>query len=211
MASEDVNFTSNSDSEDSEVNFIANYVLELEGSPNLSDQDREDLGKELEAYSDKPQADDNWSAIYEERKTDEELDKQLLDRLNGTEEVSKWLVTIAINKHASFNHIICFCDHWLIVSFYTTFPRCKCKNSDRGWLQNISERYCCRQLDGCVEALTSKLVTNDLAPGLELTCITQHPGFNPVCLQKWNLSLGADKYQTKGKIGTAKKEQWKGK
>lgn len=49
MASEDVNFTSSSDSEDSEVNFIADYVLEVEGSPNSSDQDGEDLDKELEA------------------------------------------------------------------------------------------------------------------------------------------------------------------
>ena len=104
MASEDVNFTSSSDSEDSEVNFIADYVLEVEGSPNSSDQDGEDLDKELEAYADEPLADDDWLAIYEEeRKADEELEKQLQERLNGTEEVSKWLVAVAINKHASFN------------------------------------------------------------------------------------------------------------
>jgi len=54
-------------------------------------------------------------------------------------------------------------------------------------------------LDGCVEALTSELVINDLAPGSEPICITQHPGFNPVCLQKWSLRLAADKYRTKGK------------
>lgn len=104
MASEDVSFTSSSDSEDSEVNFIADYVLEVEGSPNSSDQDGEDLDKELEAYADEPLADDDWLAIYEEeRKADEELEKQLQERLNGTEEVSKWLVAVAINKHASFN------------------------------------------------------------------------------------------------------------
>lgn len=34
MASEDINFALSSDSEDSEVNFIADYMLELEGSPN---------------------------------------------------------------------------------------------------------------------------------------------------------------------------------
>jgi len=33
MASEDLIFTSSSDSEDSKVNFIADYVLEVEGSP----------------------------------------------------------------------------------------------------------------------------------------------------------------------------------
>ena len=59
MASEDVNFTSSSDSEDSEVNFIADYMLEVEGSPNSSDQDGQDLDKELEAYADEPLADDD--------------------------------------------------------------------------------------------------------------------------------------------------------
>ena len=96
MASEVVNFSSSSDSEDSEVNFIADYVLEVEGSPNSSDQDVEDLDKELEAYADEPLADDDWLAIYEEeRKADEELEKQLQERINGTEEVSKWFVSVA--------------------------------------------------------------------------------------------------------------------
>ena len=100
MASEDVNFTSSSDSEDSEVNFITDYVLEVEGSSNSSDQDGEDLDNELEAYADEPLADDEWLAIYEdERKADEELEKRLQNRLDGTEEVSKWLVVIAINTN----------------------------------------------------------------------------------------------------------------
>ena len=100
MASEDVNFSSSSDSEDSEVNFIADYVLEVEGSPNSSDQDGEDLDKELEAYADEPLADDDWLAIYEEeRKSDEELEKQLQERINGTEEVSKWFVSVALNTN----------------------------------------------------------------------------------------------------------------
>ena len=100
MASEDVNFTSSSDSEDSEVNFIADYVLEVEGSPNSSDQDGEDLDKELEAYADEPLADDDWLAIYEEeRKADEEIEKQLQERINGTEEVSKRFVSVALNTN----------------------------------------------------------------------------------------------------------------
>ena len=66
MASEDVNFTSSSDSEDSEVNFITDYVLEVEGSSNSSDQDGKDLDNELEAYADEPLADDEWLAIYED-------------------------------------------------------------------------------------------------------------------------------------------------
>ena len=117
MASEDFIFTSSSDSEDSKVNFIADYELEVEGSPNSSNQDGGDLDKELEVYADKPLADDEWLAIYiEERKTDEELEKQLQYRK------CKWLVAFTTNKHASVSTIICVCDHWLNESFYTTFP-----------------------------------------------------------------------------------------
>ena len=77
--------------------------------------------------------------------------------------------------------------------------RCRCENCDVQFLQNISECYCCCELDGCVEALASDIVLQDLPEGTKLTCITQHPGFNPVCLQKWSLRLAADKYRTKGK------------
>jgi len=53
-------------------------VLEVEGSPNSSDQDGEDSDKEVEVYADEPLADDKWLPIYvEERKTDEELEKHL--------------------------------------------------------------------------------------------------------------------------------------
>ena len=76
MASKDLIFTSSSDSEYSKVNFIADYMLEVEGSPNSSDQDGEDSDKELEAYADEPLADEEWLAIYiEQRKPDEELEK----------------------------------------------------------------------------------------------------------------------------------------
>ncbi|CAB3989359.1 Hypothetical predicted protein [Paramuricea clavata] len=30
-------------------------------------------------------------------------------------------------------------------------------------------------------------------------CITQHPGFNCFCLQKWSLKMSADGYKTKSK------------
>ena len=30
-------------------------------------------------------------------------------------------------------------------------------------------------------------------------CVTEHPGFCQVCLQKWSLRLAADKYKTKNK------------
>ena len=80
------------------------------------------------------------------------------------------------------------------------FFRCKCGNCNVTLLQNISECYCCFELEGCHESLESDLVVQDLAPNITLKCITEHPGFNAVCLQKWNLRLAAAaKYKTKGK------------
>ena len=45
----------------------------------------------------------------------------------------------------------------------------------------------------------SDLVLQDLAPGAELHCITEHPGFRPVCLEKWSLRMAADRFRTKSK------------
>lgn len=79
------------------------------------------------------------------------------------------------------------------------FCRCKCGNCSVTLLANISECYCCSELEGCLESMKSDLVLEDLEAGVTLKCITEHPGFNPVCLQKWSLRLAAAKYKTKGK------------
>ena len=47
--------------------------------------------------------------------------------------------------------------------------------------------------------MKSDLVLQDIAPDVTLQCVTEHPGFNPVCLQKWSLRLAAAKFKTKGK------------
>ena len=39
----------------------------------------------------------------------------------------------------------------------------------------------------------------DLDEEETLKCITEHPGFRPVCLEKWSLRLAASKYKTKAK------------
>ena len=56
-------------------------------------------------------------------------------------------------------------------------------------------------VEGCDEALRSEEVLEELkAEGIvDVKCITQHPGFGQVCLQKWSLKLAADKYKTKSK------------
>ncbi|KAK3745187.1 hypothetical protein QZH41_008384 [Actinostola sp. cb2023] len=76
---------------------------------------------------------------------------------------------------------------------------CKCGHCVTRDLQNLSECYCCSELDGCVESLESDLVLQDFDDGTVPICITQHPGFNAVCLQKWSLRLAADKYRTRSK------------
>ena len=76
--------------------------------------------------------------------------------------------------------------------------RCTCGNCVRHLLQNISECYCCRELEGCIKAMESEEVLQDFPPGTTLTCVTEHPGFNPVCLQKWSLKQSAWQYKTKG-------------
>ena len=79
------------------------------------------------------------------------------------------------------------------------FCRCKCGNCSVLLLQNISECYCCSELEGCLESTKTDLVLLDIGADVTLKCVTQHPGFNPVCLQKWSLRLAAGKFKTKGK------------
>ncbi|XP_015754353.1 PREDICTED: uncharacterized protein LOC107334001 [Acropora digitifera] len=76
---------------------------------------------------------------------------------------------------------------------------CKCGKCGITLLQNISECYCCQELDGCRESLESDIVRQDLQDDETLKCITEHPGFQPVCLEKWSLRLAALKYKTKAK------------
>ena len=75
--------------------------------------------------------------------------------------------------------------------------RCTCGNCERDLLTNISQCYCCKELEGIVESLTSEIVLGDLEEGQELCCVTEHPGFRPDCLEKWSLWLAGGKYRTK--------------
>ena len=50
------------------------------------------------------------------------------------------------------------------------------------------------------EALLSEQVLDDIGQDAHLKCITERPGFDPVCLQNWSLRMAADtKYKTKNK------------
>ncbi|PFX14442.1 hypothetical protein AWC38_SpisGene21396 [Stylophora pistillata] len=162
------------DSEDSEIDFIAEYDIEIEREEParelLTGRSSPTSSEDVAPHADDPLADEEWTAKYDkEREADEELERKLKDRFNGKVEVREWCL------------------------------RCKCSNCGIASLQNISECYCCSELEGCIESMKSDLVLQDLFPDDTLTCITEHPGFQAVCLQKWSLRLAAGKYKTKGK------------
>lgn len=155
------------DSEDSETCFIRDYDIEVEdGFESANDSDSNESLEEM-ANADEPLADEEWLKRYnEEVKQNEELERMLQKRLDGTEHVDSW---------------------------------CSCGNCNRVLLQNLSECYCCNELDGCKEAMSSDVVLQDLPEGTTIKCITDHPGFKPVCLEKWSLRMAADKFRTKTK------------
>jgi len=75
---------------DSELSSSIEYEIEQESdgpSTGMSTSDEEDAA----AFSDEPRADADWTAEYErERKADEEMEKILRDRLEGSLAVSEW-------------------------------------------------------------------------------------------------------------------------
>jgi len=75
--------------------------------------------------------------------------------------------------------------------------RCECGNCSQELLRNISECYCCQELDECVESID--LVQEALPEGQNLSCITVHPGFKPVVLDIWSLRMAVSRFNTKEK------------
>jgi len=47
--------------------------------------------------------------------------------------------------------------------------------------------------------MCSDIVLQDIPDGTVLQCVTQHPGFNAVCLEKWSLRMAAERLRTKEK------------
>ena len=96
---------------------------------------------------------------------------------------------------------VCAVSNAALTHQFALFMFCRCKRGNCSvlLLQNISECYCCSELEGCLESTKTDLVLLDIGADVTLKCVTQHPGFNPVCLQKWSLRLAAGKFKTKGK------------
>ena len=73
-------------------------------------------------------------------------------------------------------------------------PRCKCGNCSTERLENCHECQCCTEIEGCMHEMHSFEVVEEVG---NVQCVTEHPGFEPVCLNKWCLRLSAAKYKTK--------------
>lgn len=88
---------------------------------------------------------------------------------------------------------------WIVfcvwISFYITGAlhnsRCQCGNCQR--LNRVQECVCCSEID-CVVAKNNEAVE---AEGLAEppVCITQHPGFHAVCLNRWVLQTAWYQYK----------------
>ncbi|XP_046857797.1 uncharacterized protein LOC124451204 [Xenia sp. Carnegie-2017] len=72
---------------------------------------------------------------------------------------------------------------------------CKCGFCQVTLLQNPLEAWCCQELKSVAESLTHQSVLADLST--IPCCVTLHPGFRPVCLEKWSLKMAARKYKTR--------------
>lgn len=89
------NSTSCESEDDSEYNYITNYVFESEmvgsASGNTSSKDQGAAG--YQPYSNEPMADEEWLAeYYSEKQKDEERFRELERRCNDVEAVSSWYV-----------------------------------------------------------------------------------------------------------------------
>lgn len=86
----------------------------------------------------------------------------------------------------------CIC--LIIFSRYLVlFHRCSCGHCAPDRLQNPEECLCCKEIEKCVESLGSTSVLNEVEISPE--CITLHPGFRVVCLNRWSLRSAASKYK----------------
>lgn len=91
MSSSDTSSECSYDSEDSEIFFNRDYDVEVEdGFESTNDTDSNESLKEI-ANADEPLADEEWLKRYsEEVKQNEELERLLRKRLDGTEHVDSW-------------------------------------------------------------------------------------------------------------------------
>ena len=191
---------SSSDSEgsqnDSEWNYIPGYVSvedEREGEELLPEDGDSDVDFDEYNYTDEPLADEEWIQQYnKDIKAKEDKQKELGRRLDGTELFGSWYVELESGLNSSIPFIFTLlCSSLPSCNFFIL--RCTCGNCDTQHLQNANECFCCQDNEKCVASLKEELVLEDIEEPPK--CITLHPGFGPVCLEKWSLRISAVKYR----------------
>ena len=92
---------------------------------------------------------------------------------------------------------------WLTVPYImvdSLLSRCTCGNCNVEMLQNVKECYCCQEIENCVDFIDSfyqEFVTGGQGDKGTFNCITDHPGFEAMCLNKWSLELAAENFKTR--------------
>ena len=182
-------------SDDSELNYIPGpYVIEAieveeanEATFPTGDNFNPDTFK---PYEDKPIASEEWLSEYvKKQETQADFERKLQDRYEGIQLMNLWWVfVVCVN----------FCiGCYVPFSLFTILSRCKCGRCSTQYLQNPNKFQCCLEIEECVECLSNEMVVDEV--GKKPDCVTLHPGFSQVCLQRWSLRLAADKYNTKNK------------
>ena len=70
-------------------------------------------------------------------------------------------------------------DNQVLISHFTN--RCECGNCSTQHLANAKECLCCKEIYGCMLALEDDEVLEAVG---NVSCVTKHPGFAPVCLKR---------------------------
>ena len=67
---------------------------------------------------------------------------------------------------------------------FKLFCRCSCSNFSVSLVTKAQERICCKEIDRCEEVMEEAI-------GDRTVCITLHPGFESVCLNRHVLEVAA--------------------
>ena len=151
------------------------------------------------------------NSIWTGNRDEKELEQELTKRSQGATQGSQWWAFVSMNLISISVHVCAVSNVALTHQFALfMFCSCKCGNCSVLLLQNISECYCCSELEACLESTKTDLVLVDIAADVTLKCIMQHPGFNPVCLQKWSWGWLQGNSRRKANNSTDRKEVRKG-
>ncbi|XP_065071641.1 uncharacterized protein LOC135695953 [Rhopilema esculentum] len=147
-----------------------NYAIEVEGN--------EEIGAAAAADVDSSTDDDNGLLEY-----DPVADEEYVQNYERAIQESREEESILSRRFEGIEQL----DSW-----------CKCGNCAIDRLANARECKCCTEIKGCISSLTTVEVRQDIGEQTP-TCVVEHPGFKPVCLNKWSLGVIAQSFKKKDK------------